>query len=100
MYKPVILAFIATLILAFPAAAQGNMSPVGPLPTTFQIQAAPLNVLLNDGWLVQSMTGGEGEILLLTKGAKFIRCHLSGPTGSRIRLELAGPVFSTCHALN
>ncbi len=100
MYKPVILAFIAILILAFPAAAQTNMTPIGPQPTTFEIQAARLDALLNDGWFIHSVTGGDGEILLLFKGAKFIRCYLSGPKDSQLRLEVAGMIFSTCHALN
>jgi len=100
LYKPTILAFIATLILVFPTAAQKNMTPVGPLATTFQVQAAPLDALLNDGWFVHSVTGGDGEILMLFKGKKFVRCYLSGPKDSQLRLDLADMVYSTCHALN
>ncbi len=100
MYKSVILAFIATLILAFPATAQTNMTPIGPQPTTFELQVARLDALLNDGWFVHSMTGSDGEFLLLAKKNKFIRCYLSGPKDSQLRLDIAGMIFSTCHALN
>ncbi len=100
LYKSMILALMTTLALSIPAAAQKDAPSAEPQPTTFQRQAAPLDALLNDGWFVHSVTGGDGEILLLFKKTKFVRCYLSGPRDSQLRLDLAGMVFSTCHALN
>ncbi len=130
-----ILVFLATLTLVYPAAAQKGVPPAGPQPTTFQPQAAPLDALLNDGWFIHSVAGTDGQILMLYsvhvrtrklrtsetplrswstrkpvfgfsrgrsifKGTKFVRCYLSHPKDSMLRLDLSGMVFSTCHALN
>ncbi len=46
LYKSMIFAFMATFALAVPAVAQTGMSPVGPQPTTFQIQVARLDALV------------------------------------------------------
>lgn len=69
-------------------------------PTTWQPQTSRLDALLNDGWLIQSTAGAEGESLLLVKGRKFVTCHLSGPRDAMLRLHLNSEVYSTCHALN
>jgi len=100
LYKPMILVFLATLTLVYPAAAQKGVPPAGPQPTTFQPQAAPLDALLNDGWFIHSVAGTDGQILMLFKGTKFVRCYLSHPKDSMLRLDLSGMVFSTCDALN
>jgi len=105
LYRLPALVFAASLSFAFPVIAQGNMSPVEPQPTifqptTFQIQAAPLNVLLNDGWFIQSVTGSDGQIIMLFKGTKFARCYLSSPKNPQLRLDFSEMIHSTCHALN
>lgn len=84
---------------ALPAVAQGSLPTPG-TSTTWQLQTARLDALLNDGWLVHSTAGGEGENFLLVKGNKFIMCHLSGSRNSMMRLDLNNEVYSICHALN
>ncbi len=95
MYKPTALAFMVTLVLILPAAAQKNVLPAGPQPTTWEIQAKPLDAMLNDGWFIHSVAGSDGQVLMLFKRSKFVRCYLTGPKDSMLRLEVGGMVFST-----
>jgi len=100
LHKSMILAALAAIIgfAAVPAIAEEH-SPVGPERTTWQLRGGPLDALLNDGWFIFLVAGEDGEILILNKDKKFVRCHLSGRPADRM-LDLSSEAYSECHGLN
>ena len=78
--------------------AQGS-APVPTQPTTFTTIPQSLTTLLNIGWTIQSVSGDDGNIILLHKdGNKWARCELF--TGNELKLRFAQAVYSDCRALN
>ncbi|NHN93727.1 hypothetical protein [Acetobacter sicerae] len=104
---------IAASFSARPAEAQSVIgSPVTPaggraagkMPTTFAPLAQSMAQLLDDGFQIVSLTGEDGEMVVLRKalpgqpGSKWVRCELAG--GGQSKLIYSRSVSSDCRALN
>jgi hypothetical protein len=100
MLKLVNMAVLAALGLSAPAVAQGLMSPVQPPQTTWQPVSASLGQLLRDGYGIQSVAGEEGQILILHRNGRFVRCQLSKSVSETRPLDVVNAVYSRCHELN
>lgn len=81
------------------ASAEQNMSYYVP-ETKWEVDTTPLNVLLDNGWFIHTTAGMEGQVITLFKDKKFMRCNLSGPKDSNIRVDMEEKTFSVCHKLN
>lgn len=104
---------VAASFSASPAEAQSVIgSPVTPaggraagkMPTTFAPLAQSMAQLLDDGFQIVSLTGEDGEMVVLRKalpgqpGSKWVRCELAG--GGQSKLIYSRSVSSDCRALN
>jgi hypothetical protein len=62
-------------------------------------QTGSLAQLLNNGWVIQSASGQDGQYLILQfHGRKWARCELIMPSDPRLRYIVG--VNSDCRALN
>ena len=82
-----------------PASAQQGMSQYVP-ETKWEVDTTPLNVLLDNGWFIHATAGLEGQVIVLFKDKKFMRCNLNVPKNSNMLIDMEDKTFSVCHKLN
>ena len=88
---------VTTLAVAMAAVSAHAQAPAN--PTAVEHPAGSLAQLLDNGWTIQSVSGQNGQYLLLEfNGRKWVRCELISPSDPRLRY-LTG-IIADCRALN
>jgi len=97
LFKSLVPAFTAVVLATAPVSAQQPRTMTMANPTTWNLDAQSMSVLLNSGWSIQATSGSEGEVFLLVKANKYMTCILTNE-GERLSTSLG--VASRCHRLN